>query len=108
MIPKEDWVNLAKAVETQYLYERDLDEAMKKIALDHGVATDFLGLPFSSDVLFEAVSKVLGEEWSYWFYECDRLFTVYNSNITYADGTHPNVCSLEDLYDKIAKEGALE
>lgn len=95
---KRVWLKLAKAYVEDDLYYEELNDAIRAAADRHGICRDFIGLLFDGGNLADVTLEVLGNEFSYWFYECGKSFDKYNEN-TEVDGVHPNAKSLEDLYD---------
>lgn len=96
---KDEWVKLAEASAREHGWFRELYEAKISIARKHGGETDFIGNDFFCGPLRDVTDKILGEDFCYWLYECDGSFAVFNTSV-YLDGNkHPNITSLEDLYD---------
>ena len=108
MITKKQFVKLAEALISQVEYEEELSDTVHAVAKKYRRGTDFLGLPSDSEVLMGAVLNILGDDFSYYHFDCNKSFEQFNEKITMADGSHPDVHSLEDLYDFAVKEGSLE
>jgi hypothetical protein len=108
MITKKQFVKLAEAFISQVEYEDELSDTVQAVAKKYRRGIDFLGLPSDSEVLLDAVLNILGDDFSYYHFDCNKSFEQFNKNITMADGSHPNVHSLEDLYDFAVKEGSIE
>lgn len=100
---KETFVKLAEGYLAQEKYEEELQDVIRSSAVSHGQEIDFLGLPVGTNLIMSPVIDVLGEDFSYFCYDCNRDFNKFNKGITLKDGTHPNIRSLSGLY-KFAKE----
>lgn len=98
------FVELAKGYIKQEKYEESLYKAITKTAEEHGQEKDFLGLCIGTNSIMNPVLVALGNDFSYYHYDCDDDFDRFNKGTVLADGTHPDVHSLEDLY-KFAREG---
>lgn len=96
---KETFVKLATAYMAQENYEDEYRDTIYKLAEKYHQERDFLGLPFGTNPIMDTVLTLLGEEFSYFCYDCEGSFDEYNKRITYKDGSHPNVHSFEELYD---------
>lgn len=107
MIKKEQFVKLAQACLNQDNYEHELRDKIESIAEKYKQDTDFLGLPMLCDELISAVIDVLGEDFSYLLYDCQGDFDEFNKNTTNNDGSHPDIHSLEELYDYVVLEGSV-
>lgn len=108
MITKEQFVKLAEAIVDHQDYELDLSKSIFETAKKHGQPTDFLGLPMMCERLENAVLSMLGEDFDYWLFECERNFKKFSNNITFKDGSHPRVKNLGDLYDFAVEQGSIE
>lgn len=108
MITKKQFVKLAEAFISQVEYEEEVSDMIRKMAKKHGKDADFLGLTCDSSWLLDALLDIMGEDFAYYHYDCNKSFEQFNKKITMADGSHPDVHSLEDLYDFAVKEGSLE
>lgn len=104
MISKEQYVHLAEAYIQQEKYEDELRNTIKLTAKKYGQRGDFLGLCSGDGIIMEAVLDLLGDDFSYYFYECDGDFAKFNDGVCSMEGKHPNVHSLEDLYDFTMEE----
>lgn len=100
---KENFVKLAKGYIRQDNYEDEFRDLVYSTADKHGQEKDFLGLPLGTSRIMNPVLDILGDDFAYYHYDCQDNFEEFNSGIELADGSHPNVHSLEDLYD-FAKE----
>ena len=96
---KESWLILAKAFISDQDCWKEMTEVLAKIASKAKTDFDFRDLPYNAEQLVGGVTSVLGEEFSYWYYDCEKNFKRFNEWITMPDGTHPKVKSLEDLYE---------
>lgn len=101
---KEEWVKLAEAYADESSYWEELYLSKRKLATKYHIETDFIGNDYFFGPLALAALEMLGDEFSYWCDECGRDFDVFNSKITHPDGSHPDVHSLEDLYEYSRKE----
>lgn len=75
-----------------------------RVAEKHGVDTDFIGTDYFSGPMTSAVEGLLGEDFCYWYYDCNESFSKFNNGVTLPDGSHPDVHTLEDLYDFSKRE----
>lgn len=101
---KTDWLKLAKAYTAEAGYWHELYELKIKTAEKHGLGTDFVGNDYFDGPLTSAVEDLLGEDFCYWCYDCNKNFDEFNKKTTLQDGSHPNVHSLGELYE-LAQEG---
>lgn len=108
MISKSSFIKLAKAYRKQEAYTTELLDKIEATAKKYGQATDFVGLPFDNDNLTDAVLDILGDDFSYFNYDCRGDFNAFNKKITMSDGSHPMVECLGDLYDFSVREGSLK
>lgn len=102
---KTEWVKLAGAYISEAGYWHDLYEFKHKNAEKYGLGTDFIGTDYFDGPITLVIEKLLGEDFSYWHYDCEKSFDEFNKRITLPDGSHPAVHSLEDLYDFGKGEG---
>lgn len=108
MISKSDFIKLAEAYRRQEAYTTELLDKIEATAKKYGQATDFVGLPFDNDNLTDAVLDILGDDFSYFNYDCGGDFNAFNKRITMPDGSHPMVECLGDLYDFSVREGSIK
>lgn len=101
---KTDWLKLADAYIDEAGYWHELYKTKIKIAEEHSIDTDFIGTDYFSGPMLSAVEDLLGEDFCYWCYDCDKSFEAFNKRVTFADGSHPNVHSLEELYEFAQEE----
>lgn len=101
---KAEWAKLAQAYADESGYWDELYSAKRELAKKHHIETDFIGNDYFFGPLASVALEMLGDEFSYWFYDCERDFDALNSKITHPDGSHPDVHSLEDLYEYSRKE----
>lgn len=98
-LDKETYIKLAEAYCKQEAYECKVRESVKNIADEHDVYTGFIGFTISTQLIMSTILKLLGDEFDFFFYECDRSFDKYNSSITHKDGSHPDVKDFGDLWE---------
>ena len=98
-LSKEAFIKLAEAYSNQEKYEKELSNNIEAINEKYKVYMGFIGLSNSSDLIMNVVLGLLGEDFSYYFYEYDESFNKFNKNTTLADGTHPNVKDFGDLWE---------
>lgn len=103
-LDKETWLKLAEAYVKDFSYLDKLDNVKRQLAEEHGIEKDFLGLDYFGGNLFNEVSTLLGDDFSYWYFDCERDFKRYNKNTTYPDGSHPKVKNLADLWEETCKQ----
>lgn len=96
---KREWIELAKAYSEESKYWHELLDSKKKIASKYKVCEDFIGTDYFSGPLSVAVEKILGFDFIYWCFDCERDFDDFNARIELKNKTHPDVHSLEELYD---------
>mgnify|MGYP003308376654 CR=1 FL=1 len=101
---KADWLKLADAYIAEAGYWHELHKAKIRIAEAHSIDTDFIGTDYFSGPMLSAVENLLGDDFCYWCYDCDQSFEAFNKRVTFADGSHPNVRSLEELYEFAQEE----
>lgn len=101
---KKDWLRLAYAYMDEAGYWSELYKTKIRLAEEHGIDTDFIGNDYFSGPMTSAVEALLGEDFCYWCYDCNKNFDEFNKKTTLKDGSHPNVHSLEELYE-FAQEG---
>ena len=104
---KETFVKLAEGYIRQENYEDEFRDLVYSTADKHGQEKDFLGLPLGTSRIMNPVLDILGDDFSYFHYDCRGSFEKFNNNIKLADGSHPNVHSLEDLYDFAKEQGSI-
>lgn len=108
MITQQQFIKLAEAYKSQWEYENEVDEFIRKAAKKYGNDADFLGLSANCTRLMDAVADVLGEDFAYYCFDCDGDFATFNDNTTLKNGAHPSVHSLEELYDFAVSQGSIE
>ena len=96
---KRDWLKLADAYIAEAGYWNELYELKIKTAEKHGLGTDFVGNDYFDGPLTAVIENVLGDDFCYWCYDCNKDFEEFNKKTTLQDGSHPNVHSLEELYE---------
>ena len=98
-LSKEAFIKLAEAYSKQENYEKELSNNLETINEKYKVYMGFIGLSNSSDLIMDVVLDLLGEDFSYYFYDYDESFDKFNKNTTLADGTHPNVKDFGELWE---------
>lgn len=102
---KEAFIKLAEAYSKQENYEKELSNNLETINEKYKVYMGFVGFPSASDLIMDVVLDLLGEDFSYYFYDCGEDFDKFNKNTTLADGTHPNVKDFGELWEFSQKYG---
>ncbi len=95
---KTDWLELADAYIAEAGYWHELYKEKIRIAEAHNIDTDFIGTDYFSGPMVSAAEHLLGEDFCYWCYDCNKNFDEFNKRTTLQDGSHPDVHTLEDLY----------
>lgn len=101
---EKNWLRLAYAYMYEAGYWHELYKTKIRIAEEHSIDTDFIGNDYFSGPMTSAVESVLGEDFCYWHYDCSKNFDEFNKKTTLKDGSHPNVHSLEELYELAQEE----
>lgn len=96
---KENWLVLAKLAIEENSYIDDLDDAIRKVCKEHEHATDFIGTPYDATHVLTVIVGLLGSEFEYLLWDCNADLEQYNKNITFEDGSHPNIKTLEEFYE---------
>lgn len=104
---KEAFIKLAEAYSKQENYEKELSNNLETINEKYKVYMGFVGFPSASDLIMDVVLDLLGEDFSYYFYDCNEDFDKFNKNNTLADGTHPKVNNLGELWEFSQKYGSV-
>lgn len=104
---KDIFVKLAEGYIRQESYEDEFRDLIYSTAGKYDQDKDFLGLPLGTNKIMNPVLDILGDDFSYFHYDCRNDFERFNNNIKLADGGHPNVHSLEDLYDFAKEQGSI-
>ena len=104
-LSKEAFIKLAEAFSKQENYEKDLRSHLNLITKRYEICMGFIDLPNTSELIMDVLLDLLGEDFSYYFYEYDASFTKFNKNTTLADGTHPNVKDFGELWEFSQKYG---
>lgn len=105
---KENFVKLAEGYIRQENYEDEFRDLVYSTAGKYGQEKDFLGLPLGTSKIMNPVLDILGDDFAYFHYDCKDDFGKFNNNTELADGSHPDVHSLEDLYDFAKKQGSIQ
>ena len=104
-LSKEAFIKLAEAYSKQENYEKELRNNLETINEKYKDYMGFIGLSNSSDLIMDVVLDLLGEDFSYYFYDYNEDFNKFNKNTTLADGTHPNVKDFGELWEFSQKYG---
>lgn len=104
-LSKEAFIKLAEAYSKQENYEKELSNNLETINEKYKVYMGFIGLSNSSDLIMDVVLDLLGDDFSYYFYDCGESFDKFNKNTTLADETHPNVKDFGGLWEFSRKYG---
>lgn len=98
-LSKEAFIKLAEAYSRQENYEKELSNNLETINEKYKVYMGFIGLSNSSELIMDVVLDLLGDDFSYYFYDCGEGFDKFNKNTTLADETHPNVKDFGELWE---------
>ena len=98
-LSKEAFIKLAEAYSMQENYEKELSNNIETANEKYKVYMGFIGLSNSSDLIMDVVLDLLGEDFSYYFYDCNQSLDMFNRNTTLADGTHPNIKDFGELWE---------
>ena len=101
---KTDWLKLAEAYIAEAGYWHELYKAKIRIAEEHSIDTDFIGNDYFSGPMVSAVEGLLGDDFCYWCYDCGKDFYEFHKKTTLRYGGHPDVHSLEELYEFVQEE----
>lgn len=96
---KEAFIKLAEAYSKQENYEKELSNNLEAVTEKYKVYMGFVGFPSASDLIMDVVLDLLGEDFSYYFYDCNESFDKFNKNTTLADGVHPTVKDFGELWE---------
>ena len=105
---KETFVKLAEGYILQEKYEDEFRDMVNDLAGKHKQDVDFLGLPFGTNAIMSPVLDILGDDFSYFHYDCGDDFNKFNKNITLKDGSHPKVRTLAGLYKFSKEQGSIK
>ena len=98
-LSKGAFIKLAEAYSRQDNYEKELSNNLETINEKYKVYMGFIGLSNSSELIMDVVLDLLGDDFSYYFYDYNESFDKFNKNTTLADGTHPNVKDFGELWE---------
>nr|DAR58099.1 MAG TPA: hypothetical protein [Caudoviricetes sp.] len=98
-LSKGAFIKLAEAYSRQENYEKELSNNLETINGKYKVYMGFVGFPSASDLIMDVVLDLLGEDFSYYFYDCNESFDKFNKNTTLADGAHPTVKDFGELWE---------
>nr|DAK63420.1 MAG TPA: hypothetical protein [Caudoviricetes sp.] len=96
---KEAFIKLAEAYSKQEKYENELKSSVHSLAEKYKIYAGFIGLTNTSDLIMDVALDLLGDDFSYYFYDCRESFDKFNKNTTLADETHPNVKDFGELWE---------
>nr|DAT48865.1 MAG TPA: hypothetical protein [Caudoviricetes sp.] len=102
---KEAFIKLAEAYSRQENYEKELSNNLETVNEKYKVYMGFIGLSNSSDLIMDVVLDLLGEDFSYYFYDCKENFNKFNKNTLLEGGKHPNVNNFGELWEFSQKYG---
>lgn len=104
-LSKEAFIKLAAAFSNQENYEKELSNNLETINEKYKVYMGFVGFPSASDLIMDVVLNLLGEDFSYYFYDCNESFDKFNKNTLLEGGKHPNVNNFGELWEFSQKYG---
>ena len=104
-LSKEAFIKLAAAFSNQENYEKELSNDLETINEKYKVYMGFVGFPSASDLIMNVVLDLLGEDFSYYFYDCREDFNKFNKNTLLEGGKHPNVNDFGELWEFSQKYG---
>ena len=104
-LSKEAFIKLAEAYSKQEKYQNELNSSLKSTTKKYNVYMDFVGLPISSDLIMDVVLDLLGNDFSYYLYDCGEDFNKFNKNTLLEGGKHPNVNDFGELWEFSQKYG---
>ena len=96
---KEAFIKLAEAYSKQEKYEKELSNNLEAINEKYKVYMGFIGFPRASDLIMDVVLNLLGDDFSYYFYDCKENFDKFNKNTLLEGGKHPNVKDFGELWE---------
>lgn len=102
---KEAFIKLAEAFSKQENYEKDLRSHLNLITKRYKICMGFIDLPNTSELIMDVVLDLLGDDFSYYFYDCNASFDKFNKNILLEGGKHPNVNNFGELWEFSQKYG---
>lgn len=104
-LSKEAFIKLAEAYSKQEKYENELKSSVHSLAEKYKIYTGFIGLTNTSDLIMDVALDLLGDDFSYYFYDCGEDFNKFNKNILLEGGKHPNVNNFGELWEFSQKYG---
>nr|DAX33173.1 MAG TPA: hypothetical protein [Caudoviricetes sp.] len=104
-LSKEAFIKLAEAYSKQENYEKELSNNLEAVTEKYKVHMGFIGFPGSSELIMDVVLDLLGDDFIYYFYDCDASFDKFNKNILLEGGKHPNVNDFGELWEFSQKYG---
>lgn len=104
-LSKEAFIKLAEAYSKQENYEKELSNNLEAVTEKYKVHMGLIGFPGSSELIMDVVLNLLGDDFSYYFYDCNEDFNKFNKNILLEGGKHPNVNNFGELWEFSQKYG---
>lgn len=98
-LSKEAFIKLAEAYSKQEKYEKELSNNLETINEKYKVYMGFVGFPSASDLIMDVALDLLGDDFSYYFYDCNEDFNKFNKNTILGGETHPNVKDFGGLWE---------
>ena len=98
-LSKEAFIKLAEAYSKQENYEKEVSNNLETINEKYKVYMGFIGLSSSSDLIMDVALDLLGDDFSYYFYDCNEDFNKFNKNTILGGETHPNVKDFGGLWE---------
>lgn len=98
-LSKEAFIKLAEAYSKQEKYENELKSSIHSLAEKYKIYTGFIGLTNTSDLIMDVALDLLGDDFSYYFYDCNEDFNKFNKNTILGGETHPNVKDFGGLWE---------
>lgn len=98
-LSKEAFIKLAEAYSKQEKYENELKSSVHSLAEKYKIYTGFIGLTNTSDLIMDVALDLLGDDFSYYFYDCNEDFNKFNKNTILGGETHPNVKDFGGLWE---------
>ena len=78
------------------------NEFEERIELGMDCFSDYLS---NDDLIMDVVLNLLGDDFSYYFYDCKENFDKFNKNTLLEGGKHPNVNNFGELWEFSQKYG---
>ena len=104
---KETFVTLGTAVADEVIYRDKMHNAVLDTARANNRSTDFIGVSYDSELLLDTILELLGEDYLFWLFDCEQDWDKFCSR-TEINGKHPDIHSLEELYELYKQEAKHE